>query len=67
MRVQPFTIAIEDSTLTDPHQRLNAARFPGNVDEDSWNYGTSPAYMNELVKYWRPHLYYTYHFAATEE
>lgn len=53
MNVQPFTIAVEDSILTDLHQRLAQARFPGNVDEDSWNYGTSPAYMNELVKYWR--------------
>ena len=53
MKIYPFTIKVEDSVLKDLQQRLAVARFPGNVDEDSWNYGTSPAYLRQLVQYWR--------------
>lgn len=53
MNINPFTIAIKDTVLDDLQHRLAQTRFPGNVDKDSWSYGTSPAYMNELVEYWR--------------
>jgi len=53
MKTHPFTIAVEDSVLTDLEQRLAATRLAGNVDKESWNYGTSPAYINELLEYWQ--------------
>lgn len=53
MNIRPFTIAIEGEVLVDLHRRLNATRFPDDVDADSWSYGASPRYMRELVSYWK--------------
>ena len=53
MQVNPFAIAVDDSVLTDLRQRLESTRVPGNVDSDSWKYGANPAYMDELLEYWR--------------
>jgi pimeloyl-ACP methyl ester carboxylesterase len=52
MSVQPFDPRIDDSTLHDLHARLATARLPAG-DARDWDAGTSPAYLRELVEYWR--------------
>ena len=49
---EPFTIAIPDDVLDDLHQRLIRVRWPDDIPETGWQYGTSLAYLKELVTYW---------------
>lgn len=51
--VAPFTIHVPDSVLADLKRRLTQARLPEELDGADWKYGTSLAYLKELVAYWR--------------
>jgi pimeloyl-ACP methyl ester carboxylesterase len=53
MSIQSFTIAIPQATLDDLQERLARTRWPDEVEEAGWNYGTNLAYMKELVGYWQ--------------
>jgi pimeloyl-ACP methyl ester carboxylesterase len=48
----PFVIDVSDPALRDLSERLARARFPEPTAE-SWRAGTDPAYLRELVTYWR--------------
>ncbi|MGH7279154.1 MAG: epoxide hydrolase family protein [Candidatus Rokuibacteriota bacterium] len=50
---RPFSIAVPDAVLADLRARLDRTRFPDEVPDGGWQYGTSLAYMRELVAYWR--------------
>jgi pimeloyl-ACP methyl ester carboxylesterase len=50
--VQPFTIKVPDEVLDDLHERLRRTRWPGEVADSGWTYGTNLAYLKELVDYW---------------
>ena len=52
MHVEPFRINVSDRTLDDLRGRLAGARFPNQVRDAGWDYGTNLAYMKELVEYW---------------
>jgi pimeloyl-ACP methyl ester carboxylesterase len=47
-----FKIAIPQEALDDLRARLRATRWPTDIDEADTYYGTSTAYMKELVDYW---------------
>jgi pimeloyl-ACP methyl ester carboxylesterase len=51
--VTPFTIHVPDETLADLKKRLARARLPREVDGADWKYGTSRAYLEQLIGYWR--------------
>jgi microsomal epoxide hydrolase len=54
-----FKIAIPIGVLDDLRARLVATRPPRNHVQDiaqDWNAGTSPAYLRELIDYWRGHF-----------
>lgn len=51
--VVPFTIAVPQPVLDDLRERLTDARFPDELDDSGWTYGTNLAYLKELVAYWR--------------
>ncbi len=53
MTIQPFTIAIPQSTLDDLHERLARTRWIDEVEESSWEYGISLEYIKELADYWQ--------------
>jgi pimeloyl-ACP methyl ester carboxylesterase len=53
MSVQPFEVAIDDATLADLHARLATTELPPDGEETDWDAGTSPAYLRELIEYWR--------------
>jgi Epoxide hydrolase N terminus len=53
MTPQPFTIRAADDVLADLRARLERVRWPDEVPGAAWRYGTSVAYMKELVAYWR--------------
>jgi pimeloyl-ACP methyl ester carboxylesterase len=50
---EPFRVAIADATLQDLQRRLARTRFVPGDDAADWEAGTSPAYLRELVEYWR--------------
>ena len=56
MSIQPFTIAVPQTTLDDLHERLAHTRWPEVTDEASWGYGISMQYMQELMNHWQ-HTY----------
>ena len=53
MDVRPFTIAVEDSVLDDLRQRLADTRWPDEIPNSGWDYGSNIGYLKELVEYWR--------------
>ena len=50
---RPFTIHIPEEVLVDLRQRLNRVRWPDEIPDSNWQYGTSLGYMQEFVTYWR--------------
>jgi pimeloyl-ACP methyl ester carboxylesterase len=53
MNVEPFRIAVPDAALVDLRERLARTRFPDEIPNCGWTYGTNLAYLRELVAYWR--------------
>lgn len=51
--VERFRIRVDDSTLEDLQLRLSLTRFPDQIEETGWEYGTPVGYLRELVEYWR--------------
>lgn len=52
-QITPFSIHIDDSVLDDLKRRLAATRFPDQIPDTGWDYGTELSYMKEIVAYWR--------------
>ncbi len=52
-QIQPFTIEVSDEVLHDLRERLARTRFPDEVPNTGWEYGTNLAYLKQLVEYWR--------------
>ncbi len=53
MNIEPFRIAVPDAVLQDLHERLARTRFPDEIPNSGWTYGTNLGYLRELVAYWR--------------
>ena len=64
MQVEPFRIHVADATLADLRERLARTRFPDEIEDSGWTYGTSLAYVKELVAYWRDRYDWRRHEAA---
>jgi len=54
--IESYAIDIPQSTLDDLRERLAGTRFVPYDDATDWGAGTSPAYLRELVDYWRLHF-----------
>ncbi|MBV8951444.1 MAG: alpha/beta fold hydrolase [Actinobacteria bacterium] len=52
LRIEPFTVAVPDEVLTDLDDRLRRTRFPEQIPDAGWDYGTNLGYLRELVDYW---------------
>jgi pimeloyl-ACP methyl ester carboxylesterase len=53
MKVEPFKIAIADSAIDDLQHRLAATRWPDEINDDDWSYGTRLAALEALVRHWQ--------------
>jgi microsomal epoxide hydrolase len=60
----PFKIHVDDAVLDDLRQRLARCRFPDEVPDNRWRYGTELAYLRSLVEYWRSGYDWRRHEAA---
>jgi microsomal epoxide hydrolase len=50
---QPFRLHVPDETLQDLRERLSRVRWPDEPPRRAWSTGSSVAYIQELVAYWR--------------
>ncbi len=51
--VKPFRIHIGEEILSDLLERLKRTRWPDEIPDAGWTYGTDLAYLKALVTYWR--------------
>jgi pimeloyl-ACP methyl ester carboxylesterase len=51
-KVSEFKVNIPQSELDDLKERLKKVRWPGEAPGSAWHYGTSEAYLKDLVNYW---------------
>jgi microsomal epoxide hydrolase len=49
----PFTIAVPEEVLDDLRQRLAATRWPDEIPDTGWQYGSNLAYVKDLIAYWQ--------------
>ncbi|WP_293307617.1 epoxide hydrolase family protein [Pedobacter sp. UBA5917] len=50
--MEPFKIEINTDLLEDLKSRLLKTRWPDEIKNSSWNYGTNLSYLKELCNYW---------------
>jgi pimeloyl-ACP methyl ester carboxylesterase len=50
--MQPFTIVIPDSNLSDLKARLAATRLPQSLPDAGWDYGMDAQVLAEFLRYW---------------
>ena len=50
--IQPFAINIPQTDLDDLQRRLESTRWPDQIDDAGWDYGTNRDYLQELIGYW---------------
>jgi pimeloyl-ACP methyl ester carboxylesterase len=48
-----FHIDIPESSLVDLHDRIKHTRWPDELYNSGWEYGTNLGYLKELVQYWQ--------------
>src|SRR5689334_9497819 len=53
MSIENFKIAVPDPVLADLSGRLDATRWPDQMDNGGWAAGTNLAYMKSIAGYWR--------------
>jgi pimeloyl-ACP methyl ester carboxylesterase len=53
MVMQKFLINVSDEVLADLGRRLDATRWPDQLENASWDYGSNLTYIQSLVEYWR--------------
>ncbi len=51
--IRPFTIDVPEEVLDDLRDRLSRTRFPDELENTGWDYGTPLSYLKELTSYWR--------------
>ena len=52
MIVDPFTIQVAEEVLIDLRERLARIRWPDELPDAGWDYGTNLTYLQQLVNYW---------------
>ena len=53
MAIEKFAIHVADDVLADLSRRLDATRWPDELENAGWEYGSNLAYMKSLAAYWR--------------
>ncbi|MBZ5524676.1 MAG: epoxide hydrolase 1, partial [Acidobacteriia bacterium] len=53
MAIEKFTIHVPDDVLADLRRRLDATRWPDELENAGWDMGSSLSYMKSVADYWR--------------
>jgi len=59
LNMKPFKIEIEPSQIEDLKLRLSNTRWPDEITNSGWDYGTNLAYLKELCNYWKDDFLWT--------
>ena len=51
--IAPFRVEVDQLVLDDLHERLARTRFPQQLPDAAWDYGTELGYLRDFVAYWR--------------
>ena len=51
--VEPFEVAVPEAVLEDLGERLARTRWPRDMGNGDWRYGTERGYLETLVGHWR--------------
>ena len=51
--ITPFRIQIPESDLLDLKERLARTRWPDDLEDNHWEYGTPLSYLKKLSTYWK--------------
>ena len=49
---EPFTISVPEEVLEDLRTRLARTRWPDEIPDSGWQYGSNLQYMKAFVDYW---------------
>ncbi len=52
MSIQPFSISISPFVIEDLRERLGRARWPDEIPNSGWEYGTNMAFLKDLCTHW---------------
>jgi len=52
MSIEKFHIAISPFIIDDLRERLGRARWPDEIEDSGWAYGTNKEYLHELCTHW---------------
>jgi microsomal epoxide hydrolase len=50
--IRPFRVEVPDAVLEDLRERLARTRWPDEIPNSGWGYGTNLAYLQELCDHW---------------
>jgi pimeloyl-ACP methyl ester carboxylesterase/GNAT superfamily N-acetyltransferase len=60
--IQPYVLDIPEAQLDDLRRRLSAARWPAEIAEAGWDYGTEQSFLKNVIDHWL----HRYDWRATE-
>ncbi|MCU1345382.1 MAG: Epoxide hydrolase [Acidimicrobiia bacterium] len=60
--IHPFQVAVPQADIDDLRERLGRARWPDQIPDTGWDYGTNREYLKGLCHYWQ----HTYDWRTTE-
>ena len=50
--IEKFQIHIDDSEIELLHKKIELTRWPDEVNDSKWSYGTSLKFMQHVADYW---------------
>ena len=53
MEIKPYQVHVPDTVLADLRDRLERTRWPGEIPDSGWDYGSNLGYVKGQVEYWR--------------
>ena len=51
--VREFTVRVDEAVIVDLRERLARTRWPDEINDDQWSYGTRLPVLKSLIDYWR--------------
>jgi pimeloyl-ACP methyl ester carboxylesterase len=51
--IRPFSVTVPEQVLDDLKLRFAQTRWPDEITDSGWNYGTNLSYIKELTAYWQ--------------
>src|SRR5438093_8620475 len=52
LRIEPFSIRVEEEVLSDLRARIRNTRWPDRAPGAAWEQGTDLEYLKQVVAYW---------------